>query len=535
MNNRLTLLITVSAILFQTFSCKNQKEKPVQEETKEIASVEEQLYRPNFHFTPKIGWMNDPNGMFYLNGKYHLFYQHYPDDNIWGPMHWGHAISTDLIKWEHLTIALYPDELGYIFSGSAVVDYENTSGLAKNGETPIVAMYTYHDPKKGDEGKIDAQTQAIAYSLDEGKSWTKYDGNPVIENPGIRDYRDPKVTWDEERQQWAMILAADSEMMIYTSKNLIDWTLTDRFGKDVGSHDGVWECPDLFPMTIEGTDEVKWVMLGSISGGAPNGGNGTQYFIGNFDGEKFTLDDSFKTALAEKHDFWIDFGKDNYAGVTWSNVPKEDGRKIFIGWMVDGHYANQVPTTTWRSSQSVPRTLRLISENGVPMLRSEPVDEVRNFIDKSFEEETVSIIEGEEKILGGEDIDYSKARIAYTLSSIDEISYTFKLSNEKGEELLFGYNSDDKQFFVDRRKSGIVDFHDEFAEKISVAPRLSEKSVHDAEILLDKTSIELFFDGGSTPITEIFFPTAPYNQLSVISENGELILEDLKIDQLKFD
>ncbi len=536
MKNKLTLLVVAVAVAMQTFSCKNGKADTdlAKEEGMESPSLEEQLYRPYYHFTPKVGWMNDPNGMFYYNGYYHLFYQHYPKDNIWGPMHWGHAISTDLVQWKHLPIALYPDDLGYIFSGSAVVDYDNTSGFGKDGKIPIVAMYTYHDPKKGDAGQLDAQTQAIAYSLDEGNSWTKYEGNPVIKNPGIRDFRDPKVIWDQEREQWVMILAADFEMMIYTSKNLKDWTLADRFGKDVGSHEGVWECPDFFPMQVEGSDEVKWIMLGSISGGAPNGGNGTQYFIGDFDGQKFTMDKNFEEALAKKHDFWVDFGKDNYAGVTWSNIPPEDGRKIFIGWIVDGHYANKVPTTTWRSTQSLPRTVKLISDNGVPRITFQPIKEITNYIGKKSKKDHVSIGVDEETVLSDGDFDFSKAQIKYSIASLKDKGYTFKLSNDKGEELLFGYDGTKNQFFVDRSKSGKVDFHKEFADKVSIGPRLSDKDSHDADILLDKTSIEIFFDDGETPMTEIFFPSAPYSKLSLVSENGDLVLDYIEISQLKF-
>ncbi|MEZ4810789.1 MAG: glycoside hydrolase family 32 protein [Allomuricauda sp.] len=536
MKNKMILMAVAMVVAFQFFSCKDGKTKQdlAQIGNGDSLSGEEVQYRPYYHFTPKVGWMNDPNGMFYYNGYYHLFYQHYPEDNVWGPMHWGHAISTDLVQWKHLPIALYPDDLGYIFSGSAVVDYDNTSGFGKDGKIPIVVMYTYHDPKKADAGRNDAQTQAIAYSLDEGNSWTKYEGNPVIDNPGIRDFRDPKVTWDQERQQWVMILAADFEMMLYTSKNLKDWVFVDRFGKDTGSHEGVWECPDFFPLQVEGTDEVKWVMLASISGGAPNGGNGTQYFIGDFDGQKFTMDKNFEAAIAKEHDFWVDFGKDNYAGVTWSNIPPEDGRKIFIGWIVDGHYANKVPTSAWRSSQSIPRTVKLISENGVPRITFQPVDEITRYIGKKYKKDELSIGKAEEKILEDGSFDFSKAQIKYSINSLRGTGYTFELSNDKGEELRFGYDAVENNFFVDRRKSGKVDFHKEFAEKISIGPRLSQKDSHNADILLDKTSIELFFDDGETVMTEIFFPSTPYSRLSVTAENGALVLDDLEINQLKF-
>ena len=247
--------------------------------------TEEELYRPNFHFTPKKGWMNDPNGMFYYNGYYHLFYQYYPDSNVWGPMHWGHAISTDLITWTEKPIALYPDEKGYIFSGSAVVDVKNTSGFGSLENPPMVAMFTYHDMKKEKAGETNYQSQGIAYSLNEGLTWTKYEANPVIKTPNIKDFRDPKMTWDAIHQQWIMVLAAGYKTMFYSSKNLKEWELLSDFGKDIGAHGGVWECPDFFPILVEGTDDYKWVMLLSINPGGPNGGSATQYFVGDFDGK----------------------------------------------------------------------------------------------------------------------------------------------------------------------------------------------------------------------------------------------------------
>ncbi|HWS60197.1 MAG TPA: glycoside hydrolase family 32 protein, partial [Flavobacterium sp.] len=321
--------------------------------------TEEELYRPNFHFTPKKGWMNDPNGMFYYNGYYHLFYQYYPDSNVWGPMHWGHAISTDLITWTEKPIALYPDEKGYIFSGSAVVDLKNTSGFGSLENPPIVAMFTYHDPKKEKSGEINTQSQGIAYSLDEGLTWKKYEANPIIKNPNIKDFRDPKMTWDNIHKQWLMVLAAGDKTIFYASKNLKDWELLSDFGKNIGAHGGVWECPDFFPVHVDGSDEYKWVLLLSINPGGPNGGSATQYFVGDFDGKTFTLDKTFSQDIKEKQALYIDYGRDNYAGVTWSNISEVDGRKLFVGWMSNWQYAEKVPTEKWRSSMTIPRELVL--------------------------------------------------------------------------------------------------------------------------------------------------------------------------------
>jgi len=324
--------------LLPSVSCKSQtKDQAVAEgnKSKTVNLSEEELYRPNFHFTPRKNWMNDPNGMFFYNGTYHLYFQHHPYSNVWGPMHWGHATSTDMVTWKERPIALYPDKLGTIFSGSAVVDLKNTSGFGVDGKVPIIAMFTSHDPKKAEENKTDTQAQSIAYSLDEGLSWTKYKGNPVIENPGIRNFRDPKVSWDAVHKKWIMVLAADDKTMFYGSDNLKDWDLLSDFGKDIGAHGGVWECPDFFRLQVQGSDEKKWVLLVSINPGGPNGGSATQYFIGDFDGKHFTIDENFKTELQKDHDFWVDFGKDNYAGVTWDNTATSDGGETFYGMDVE--------------------------------------------------------------------------------------------------------------------------------------------------------------------------------------------------------
>lgn len=266
--------------------------------------------------------MNDPNGLVFNQGVYHLFYQYYPEDIVWGPMHWGHAVSEDLVHWKHKPIALYPDEHGYIFSGSAVVDKNNTSGFGENGEAPLVAIFTYHSKEGEEAGRMDFQTQGVAYSLDNGNTWNKYEGNPIIQNDGIKDFRDPKVFWHESSQSWILTLVAGDHAKFYTSKNLKDWTYLSDFGKSQGAHGGVWECPDLFPLQVDGSEEEKWVLIISINPGAPNGGSGTQYFVGDFDGKVFTSN--------QKEPKWLDYGTDNYAGVTYNNVPG-NGRFLLVG------------------------------------------------------------------------------------------------------------------------------------------------------------------------------------------------------------
>ena len=303
------------------------------------AAGQMEQYRPQFHFTPKAHWMNDPNGMVYLNGKYHLFFQYNPDSTVWGPMHWAHAISKDMIHWKEQPISLYPDSLGTIFSGSAVIDKDNTAGFGKNA---MVAIFTHHNKKIEDQKTGLHQYQSLAYSLDEGKTWTKYKGNPVLPNPGIWDFRDPKVMWHTATGKWIMTLATKDRITFYSSPNLKKWTKESEFGEKLGAHGGVWECPDLFPLELEG--KTHWVLLVSINPGGPNGGSATQYFTGDFDGKTFKPD-------AEKQK-WMDYGTDNYAGVTFSNT---GARKVLMGWMNNWNYANVVPTKAWRGATTLPR------------------------------------------------------------------------------------------------------------------------------------------------------------------------------------
>ena len=505
-------------------------------DSKEIAaneiSAEEQLYRPNFHFTPKANWMNDPNGMFYLNGTYHLYYQYYPDGNVWGPMHWGHATSTNMIAWEEQPIAIYPDDLGLIFSGSAVVDVNNTSGFGKDGIVPIVAMYTYHNMKGEQAGELDFQTQAIAYSLDEGMTWVKYDKNPVIPNSGIKDFRDPKVIWDADHSKWIMTLAAGDKVLFYSSLNLRDWILESSFGAAFGQHDGMWECPDLFPIKVSGQDETKWVLLVSINPAAPNGGSGTQYFVGDFDGQKFTLDTDFKQQLQQDSAVWLDYGRDNYAGVTWSNIPKKDGRKLFIGWMSNWEYARDVPTETWRSAMTIPRELKLKKNEKEFVLSSAPVTELSKYVSKTIVKETLTV-NNQKTIITKSEIDLSRVRIQLEMNHLKSDKYDFTFQNSFGDRLSFGIDNIKKQYYLNRQNSGKVTFSDKFANTISKAPIKNPSNMLKIEVLVDKTSIEVFYNDGETIMTEIFFPNEPFEAFSINTSDAALILENIKIEEFQ--
>ena len=482
-------------------------------------------YRPQIHFSLEEMWANDPNGMVYFEGEYHLFYQHNPDSTIWGPMHWGHAVSKDLIHWEQLPIALYPDSLGWIFSGSAVIDWENTSGLGENGVPPMVAIFTYHNRELENTGTDKFQYQGIAYSLDKGRSWMKYENNPVLPNPGIRDFRDPKVIWHPESGKWIMTLAVLDHINFYSSPNLIDWTLESEFGEGIGAHGGVWECPDLFPLQVEGTDEIKWVLLVSINPGGPNGGSATQYFVGEFDGHVF-----------ERHGEktkWMDYGKDNYAGVTWSDIPDEDGRRILLGWMNNWQYANQIPTSTWRGAFTLPRTLKLTEIYNDYLLVSSPVKEFEKLKSgsKNISGSTIS---------GMQEINMKPQfpmEINLNFNSANNTSMNFSerfgitLSNEKNESLKIGYDNLNKLFFIDRSNSGWDSPNQEFAG-IHFAPYIVNAPSLSFKLIVDKSSVELFAVDGLVVMTEQFFSTEEFTSVSLFSENGEVELLDGEISKL---
>tara|TARA_R110002049_G_scaffold17238_5_gene67413 strand:- start:8905 stop:10512 length:1608 start_codon:yes stop_codon:yes gene_type:complete len=529
-NTNLILMLLVVSFLI---GCKdkNQSTQSVDQEVS-VSYSEEDLYRPNFHFTPKKAWMNDPNGMFYYNGYYHLYFQYHPDSNVWGPMHWGHAISTDMVSWNEQPIAIYPDELGTIFSGSAVVDISNSSGFGEvSNAVPIVAIYTNSKKLEGDDNW--KQTQSIAYSNDEGKTFTKYEDNPVIDNNKLKDFRDPKVTWDEARNKWVMSLAAGDRIMFYDSKDLKKWKLLSDFGQGIGGHGGVWECPDLFKLPVLGTDESKWVLFVSINPGGPNGGSATQYFIGDFDGTTFTMDKEFETDLNKKHNYWIDFGRDNYASVSWSNASRKDGSKLMLGWMSNWDYAQKVPTETWRSAMTVARKVQLQKNDNGYRLLFNPVKELASYRSTKYKKENIAI-KSDTKIIESDAIDLASAEIQFNISNLKETTYTFKLSNKLGDELLFGYDNTKKAFFIDRKNSGKTSFSEKFANKVSTASRTSTNDNLSGTILLDKTSIELFFDNGETVMTEIFFPNAPYDKLSIEPKNQEFVLDNIEVHKLNF-
>ena len=431
-------------------------------------------FRPVYHHTPLYGWMNDPNGMVYQDGVWHLFYQYNPFGSQWENMNWGHSTSRDLIHWEAQPIALEPDALGSIFSGSCVIDKDNTAGF---GAGAMIAMYTSAGQN---------QSQSIAYSTDGGKTFSTYEGNPVI-TQDAPDFRDPKVFWFEQTKRWIVVLAVGQEVQFYSSPNLKDWTYESSFGREYGNHDGVWECPDLLPLTLNAklsnNSSKKWVLLLNINPGGPFGGSATQYFVGQFDGHKFTCED------APSETKWMDYGKDHYATVTFSGAP--NGRHVALAWMSNWQYAAVVPTHQYRSSNSVPRDLGIFTEGGEDYVSVKPSPEVL----KAFNKPAAGISEACM-------VEVSRLRP----------NATIELSNGKGERVVMRYNASEQSFSFDRLKSGQTDFSDAFPS-VTIAP--THGRVNRVLIFIDKSSIEVFDADGKFALTNLVFPTSPYNRLSV--------------------
>lgn len=668
------------------FAC--QKEQGSEE--RNVNTYYQEQHRPQYHFSPEAKWMNDPNGMVYFDGEYHLFYQYYPDSTVWGPMHWGHAVSKDLVQWEHLPIALYPDSLGYIFSGSAVVDWKNTSGLGTADAPALLAFYTYHDPVGANAGKDDFQYQAMAYSNDRGRTWTKYEGNPVVPNPGIRDFRDPKVIWDDDSNQWLMVFAAWDHVKIYGSQDLKSWNHLSDFGREWGIHTGVWECPDLFPIRVEGSEEKKWILLQSINPGHVNGGSGTQYFVGQFDGTNFILEEDFAKAVRKiaasipagkifqdfengygdwktegnafgnapatsklpnqhevegyegkafvnsfnggdlstgtltspefiiKQDFinfkigggndqvqsamhlllngekvrsatgtnneklrwhawdvsdlqgqkaviqlvdthtggwghinvdqimfadtaaipatenavWLDYGRDNYAGVTWSNAP--DHRRIFIGWMSNWNYAQVVPTALWRSAMTLARDLTLVQTEKGLRLRTKMVRELNAYHGKLTEllpKEVNGQLDITEELLFSPT--QQEANLVFEWEEGTTPDFGIQLSNDNGELYRMGYDAANDQYYSDRIASGKTGFSAAFAQKKHAAPRFSNGNSLQMQVFFDRASAELLADEGMVAITDIFFPNEDYNKIAIYSNGGKVKLSKGNFQEMK--
>ena len=412
-------------------------------------SVFTESLRPTFHFTPELNWMNDPNGLVFHKGKYHLFFQHNPDGILWGNMSWGHAVSTDLINWEHLPVAIACTETAGIFSGSVVIDHTNSSGFGSLENPPMVAIYTLHQNDQSN------QSQHIAYSLDDGLTWVKYANNPVLDL-GMKDFRDPKVSWDASTNTWLMTVAKPLEFKIsfFTSPDLKSWSHLSDFGP-LGATGGCWECPDLFSLPAP-TGEKVWVLLVSLNPGGITNGSGTQYFIGNWDGTTFTTE--------QKSTKWIDYGRDNYAGVTFNDAP--EGRRIFIGWMSNWEYAVNFPSPIWRGQMTTPRELAIVEADEEIFLSSDPISELKTEHDYSFE-----------------------------INANEDSIFTISSGNR---EVVINYDASRKKISINRSAAWLSDIND--------TPQISPK------IDLENFTLRILLDHGSA---EIFVPEVGLSMTSL--------------------
>ena len=463
-------------------------------------------WRPQLHYSARGNWINDPNGLFYKDGIYHLYYQMNPDDSVWGNMHWGHAVSPDLVRWQELPIALdaEPEGLGYAFSGGAVIDWNNSSGLGDGVSPPIIATYTQHS-------KDAVQVQSIAYSTDGGKRFVPYAGNPVIANPGLKDFRDPKVVWHEPSQRWVMALVAGDRAHFYTSTNLLEWSFASEFGAESGAHGGVWECPELFSLTCAETGESRWILTISLNPGGPNGGSAMQYFVGQFDGQVFQVE--------HEDTRWLDFGTDFYAGITWDGLQSMGDERVMIAWMSNWQYANKTPTDSWRGAMSLPRRMALHNVNGHYRVASEP---------------HINLLQARR---GGFDWLQDRPLAAGELLSTNELPpvveivlqlrwsaaaplVEWQLINAQGEQLSLVLDAAQARLSLDRRQSGWD--QEGFGREMHAELYASAPGFAELRLFVDRSSLEVFANGGLTCLTSCCFPQSPYSTLQLHLRSGAL-------------
>ncbi|KAH8427497.1 glycoside hydrolase family 32 protein [Aspergillus melleus] len=498
-----------------------------------------ELYRPQYHFTPAKNWMNDPNGLIFHHGTYHLFYQYNPGGDTWGAMSWGHATSSDLVHWKHQPVALqargYPDNITEMyFSGTVVADTSNSSGFGSNGTIPLVAMYTSMYPQaqtlpSGKSVEANQQAQSIAYSLDDGMTWTTYDAeNPVILDPPadyadqILEFRDPSVFWHDASGKWVAVVALAKlhKLVIYTSTDLKEWTHASEFGP-ANAVGGVWECPSLFPLPVDGDDEnLKWVVQLGLNPGGPPGttGSGTQYFVGEFDGTSFTPD-----PRSVQQTNWMDWGPDFYAALSFSGLPVAD--RIDIAWMSNWQYAAAIPTNPWRSANTIPRRLSLRTLNGTATLVQEPIVQKRN----SYPRHWSSVPAGVTKLnMTGRALDTT---LSFSESASSEFGLILRASEDMKEQTRVGYNFSSKQVFVDRTKSGESGFEGTFPD-VYYAPLAPSEGNITLRVLVDWSSVEVFAGAGEAVITAQIFPKNDSVGVHLFSTGGRTSGVELKAHQV---
>ena len=491
-------------------------------------------FRPVYHHTPLYGWMNDANGLVYKDGEYHLYFQYNPYGSKWGNMHWGHSVSKDLVHWEHLAPAIARDTLGHIFSGSSIVDQENVAGY---GAGNILAFYTSASDKNG-------QIQCLAFSKDNGRTFTKYEKNPILcPADGLRDFRDPKVFRYEPEDKWVMIVSADKEMRFYDSKNLKDWNYMSSFGEGYGVQPCQFECPDMVELPVDGDlNRKKWALIVNVNPGCYFGGSATQYFTGNFDGTKFSCDSQPNVTK------WLDWGKDHYATVCFSNTGE---RTIAVPWMSNWQYCNIVPTKQFRSANALPRELSLYTQDGEIYLSAVPVPEIKTLRKEKKEIPAFTVANDYhiDSLLADNDGAYELA-LEITVGEAEIMG--FNLFNDKGEKVDIYFNLPETRLVMDRTKSGIVDFGKKsVSHEIEVHDRRKTTSInyiddfalatwapikkenkYTLDVFVDKCSVEIFLNGGKIAMTNLIFPSEPYNRMCFYSKGGSFQVDSFKAYRL---
>lgn len=462
-------------------------------------------FRPRYHFAPQRGWINDPNGLVFHDGEYHLFFQHHPYSADLGPMHWGHAVSHDLVTWTELPVALYPDHNGVIFSGSATVDAGGSAGF---GDNALVAVFTSHD-----DHSHPVERQSLAWSEDRGRTFRKFAGNPVLfPPPDLHDFRDPRVFWygGDVGGHWGLVLAAGDEVQFYRSDDLKTWAQTGAFGKGYGAHGGVWECPDLFPLSVDGSDELRWVLVVGINPGGQAIGSGTQYFVGTFDGATFIGENSPDTVL------WLDWGADAYATQSWDREPT--GRRVITSWLNNWHYARETPTVGWRGSMTLPRTLSLRrTAAGIRVCQS-PVQEIAHYYGRTINLEDLPLPANQGVAFDAEPM--KTFDLDVTLRLDPDVRRCQAILRDDGQSVVtVGWDAATQQVWLDRSASGIVDFHPDFAARHN-APFAPEDGILHLRMLVDANSIELFANQGEAAITDLIYPHDGNWRISLLAEGG---------------
>ena len=484
----------------------------------------EERFRPQFHFTPAVNWMNDPNGLVFYDGEYHLFFQYNPFGEKWGHMSWGHAVSRDLVRWEQLPVAIPEADGVMAFSGSAVVDWNNTSGFGRDGKPPLVAIYTGHRETN--------QSQHLAYSNDRGRSWAVHDGNPVLDI-GRKDFRDPKVFWHAAQQRWVLVLALPDEHKVsfYASPDLKRWQHLSDFGP-AGAVGGIWECPDLFELPVDGDPKTtRWVLIVSLNPGAIAGGSGMQYFVGHFDGTRFVAESPnpgvTNAGMPVDQVLWADYGKDFYAAVSFSDVPREDGRRVWLGWMNNWQYAQDIPTAPWRSAQSLPRTLALRKTSQGIRLVQQPIGELQTLRGTRHTVPAQEIAEGSTS-LAPRGIAGTALEIVAEFDVGTAAEFGLKVRAGQEEETVIGIDPRASRLFVDRTRSGQMGFHREFSGR-HTAPLHVDNGRAKLHVFVDWSSVEIFAAGGEVVLTDQIFPSPDSNGVALWARGGTARLVSLEV------